>query len=88
MEEFFGKVNRTRKPGIPIPQIDFEKDMLLVWCGGEKVRFPTELQFQDTSDEILVKRNIMTREELGHHAIINPFKIFQMPVTSKSINFQ
>ena len=88
LEEFFGKVNRTRKPGISIPQINFEKDMLLVWCGGEKVSFPTELQFQDTSEGILVKRNLMTKKGLEQNAIVNPFKIYKMPITSKSIKFQ
>ena len=88
LEEFFGKVNRTRKPGIPIPQIDFGKDMLLVWCGGEKVSFPTELQFQDTPNGILVQRNIITKKVLEQNAIVNPFKIYKMPITSKSINFQ
>ena len=85
LEEFFGKVNRTRKPGIPIPQIDFEKDMLIVWCGGKNVSIPTELQFKTNPDEILVKRKRLRPE---NSAIINPFQMFKTPRSFQSVKFQ
>lgn len=88
LEEFFGKVNRTRKPGIPIPQIDFEKDMLIVWCGGKNVSIPTELQLETNPDEILVKRRTNKGFKSGNSAITNPFQIYKMPTTSQSVNFQ
>jgi len=31
---FFRKINMTRKPGIPIPKVDFSKDMVIIYCAG------------------------------------------------------
>ena len=36
LKGFFSKVNRTRKPGIPVPEVDFTKEMLLLVCSGER----------------------------------------------------
>ena len=35
LEKFFGRINRTRKPSLPIPKINFSKEMVLIWCAGE-----------------------------------------------------
>ena len=29
LQKFFSKVNRTRKPGIPVPEVDFAQEMIL-----------------------------------------------------------
>ncbi|UWX56060.1 hypothetical protein NYZ99_07060 [Maribacter litopenaei] len=34
-EAFFGKINRTRKPGIPIPKVDFERKTIIIRLKGE-----------------------------------------------------
>ncbi|NNE77316.1 MAG: hypothetical protein HKN31_09620, partial [Pricia sp.] len=30
LQKFYSKVNRTRKPGLPVPEIDFSKEMVVV----------------------------------------------------------
>jgi hypothetical protein len=36
LNTFYGKINRTRKPGLVPPVVDFNQNMLLVWCGDSK----------------------------------------------------
>ncbi|MGB5434405.1 MAG: hypothetical protein WBM98_00835, partial [Maribacter sp.] len=36
LQKFFSKVNRTRKPGLPLPVVDFTKEMILIYCSGEQ----------------------------------------------------
>ncbi len=35
LQRFYSKINRTRKPGLPVPDVDFTKEMILVHCSGE-----------------------------------------------------
>ncbi|MGB5666541.1 MAG: hypothetical protein WBM53_06820, partial [Maribacter sp.] len=34
LKSFYSKINRTRKPGLPVPEVDFTQEMILVHCSG------------------------------------------------------
>ncbi|MGB5553898.1 MAG: hypothetical protein WBM83_04505 [Flavobacteriaceae bacterium] len=91
LNSFFSKVNRTRKPGLPVPEIDFSKEMVVIYCSGEvtgNLR-PELLLLQETdkkivfgpSSDTVVKKTNMT-------ASISPFCVYKMPLTDKEIIFE
>ena len=36
LKSFYSKINMTRKPGLAVPDINFEKDMIVITCSGER----------------------------------------------------
>ncbi len=36
LQKIYNKINMTRRPGLPIPEIDFEKEMVIALFMGEK----------------------------------------------------
>ena len=88
LESFFGKINRTRKPGLPMPDIDFKKEMLFVWCAGEGVNYLPELSIKNETKEAYVLSKGKERKRAGTTALISPFKIYKLPVSSKKIVFE
>jgi hypothetical protein len=85
---FYGKVNRTRKPGLVLPDIDFSKEMLLVWCGGEKVTSHSELELISTDENLVVHKMAAESNKSKDEAIVSPFSIYKLPLTSKKLVFQ
>lgn len=88
LEKFFGKINRTRKPGLPIPEVDFKKEMVIVWCGGNKDASKLRLSVKNTTDQILfLKKERMTISNLKG-AVITPFVMYKLPKTHKVVKFK
>ncbi|MGB5819479.1 MAG: hypothetical protein WBG90_08330 [Saonia sp.] len=87
-KSFFSKINRTRKPGLPVPEIDFTKDMVVVYCSGEVKgnAVPSLYATNETSEEMIleVKEN-RNREEYSSTVISTPFCMYKMPLTPKKI---
>lgn len=87
LKAFFSKINRTRKPGLPVPKIDFSQETVIVFCPGiQKSGLRSRLQFvMETDDEMVFKSieegvvNELTFAE------ISPFYLYKMPLTSKKI---
>ena len=58
LHSFYGRVNRTRKPGLTPPVIDFNKEMILVWCAGKEVSGHSELEIWSDENTIFVQELI------------------------------
>lgn len=90
LRAFFSKVNRTRKPGLPVPQIDFTQEMALVICAGEyKGNGMPSLEKLKVGGEI-VSINIemkSTNAEIPEDIVNYPFAIYKMPKTNAKISF-
>ncbi len=89
LNNFFSKINRTRKPGIPVPVVDFKKETLVVLCSGELESSKTidvELVLE-TEEEIQLK-TVYKKNKTELKAIISPFKIYKIPVSNKKISFK
>jgi len=87
LSKFFAGVNKTRKPGIPVPQIDFSKNMVVLYCSGEqgsganpKLRLSNE-----TETELIIGMVNQKDEKEGSIATVSPFSIYTVPLTSKKI---
>lgn len=82
---FYGKINRTRKPGLVPPTIDFRKEMLLVWCGGEQFTGPMKLELSSNGDNLFVKKIRANATRKREQPIVSPFVIYKLPLSSKNI---
>ena len=91
LQKFFSIVNRTRKPGLPVPEVDFTKEMILIYCGGEQpVGRQVSLRFDAENDEELILSTTLekTTKESTSSAVISPFSVYRMPLTKKRISFR
>jgi hypothetical protein len=87
LNTFYGRVNRTRKPGIIPPEIDFTKNMLLVWCGDDQMSNFVELEIIENNSNIIVHK-LKSKTKKKHQLVVNPFSIYKLPLSSKAILIQ
>ncbi|WP_298488412.1 hypothetical protein [uncultured Maribacter sp.] len=89
LKSFFSKINKTRKPGIPVPNVDFKKETLVVVCSGEhKNTLNSSLELTLETDEEIQLKTIYNKEKKKEKAIVSPFKIYKIPVSDKEITFK
>lgn len=88
LNSFYSKLNKTRKPGLPVPLIDFSKEMVIVQCSGQKnyVALPTlSLSSETDSEIILATKTERETKDAPINVITNPFCIYKMPLSVKEI---
>lgn len=85
LQTFFSKINRTRKPGLPVPKIDFGKEMAVILCGGLQrgIEKPELSILKDDPATLVLQLN--RPEGTSGGALINPFSIYTLPLTQKEI---
>lgn len=85
LTKFFTSVNRTRKPGLPMPQIDFSKNMLVVHF----FRFTEQTDelglsiLEETDSTIMLQEQESPQFDSSATLKILPFGIFELPITTK-----
>ena len=91
LDKFFVQVNKTRKPGIKPPIIDFVKNTAIIYCSGKtnKTELP-QLIAEDNQDEkiYLSKKMPESVESQGEKAVLMPFGLYIMPLTDKEVLLQ
>ena len=85
---FYGIINRTRKPGLVPPAVDFNKEMLLVWCGGETASSGLELKISSTEKQLKVQKIIPKKASPESRTLVRPFRIYVVPLSSKTLVFE
>jgi hypothetical protein len=85
LRQFFATINRTRKPGFPIPEIDFQKDMLLVWCEGETTAPTLGLNLEKETSETYFFGKLHPKKKAKNTAIISPFLAYKLPLSDKKV---
>ncbi len=91
LKSFFSKINRTRKPGLAIPEIDFTKEMILVHCSGEQTSgaFTLLSVAEENEREVIISTAIEKLEKSeSSSALISPFCVYKMPLTQKEVIFK
>ncbi len=91
LKTFYSKINRTRKPGLPVPTVDFTKEMIVIHCSGiQKSNVESSLAIlNETKDELVIeisKGKKVQKKKVS--AEISPFSIYKMPRTSKRVIFE
>ncbi|SDL40432.1 hypothetical protein [Kriegella aquimaris] len=85
LQSFFAEINRTRKPGLPVPKIDFDQEIAIIFCGGlQRGNATPELSILEESPTTLVLRSNKPKQTSGT-AIISPFSLYTLPITQKEI---
>ena len=88
---FFGRVNRTRKPGLPVPEVDFNREIIILHCPGKQLNggTPRLMIRENTIDKIvLAQEQADTKQKVGIEALTMPFSLYKLPLTEKEIVLQ
>lgn len=87
----FAKINITRKPGLPVPKLDFSKEIAVLASRGEaKGSSQIQLKFYSETSERLIfeAEEVANSQEPESTAITTPFCLYTMPFTQKEIIFK
>ncbi len=89
LQLFYSQINRTRKPGLPVPQIDFNKEIVVITCSGERNdgSVPVIRLKEETSSQMILFTELKTLENNTSPAITSPFSIYKMRLTDKEVIF-
>lgn len=88
LKSFYSKINRTRKPGLPVPLIDFTEEMIIVHCNGEqnKIGIPTLILEKETDTTMRLISNFESKAKDASTAVMTyPFSVYKMSLTGKEI---
>lgn len=85
LSAFYGKINRTRKPGLTPPSIDFNTEMILIWCGDSTASNYADLELSEKADYLQIHKmkTIASKEE--NTFIVSPFSIYKLPLSTKTL---
>lgn len=90
--KFYRQINKTRKPGLPLPVVDFSKEMLVLVCLGEQHGEKTTVlsKLKETGQEMLIAIEVhnVSKEEMSILPIYFPFYLYKMPLVDKTVAFQ
>lgn len=89
LKRFFSKINRTRKPGLPIPNVDFLKNVVLIVCVGKtRSSSKPELYISEEATSILLSTKLQAVEKsAATTSVTSPFYMYTMPISKKEILF-
>ena len=89
LRAFFSKVNRTRKPGLPIPEVDFTTHSVLVACMGamNTDSLPILYLKSETPDEMVISAEIPI-ENKGSDVQSYPFCVYSIADEGKKITLE
>ena len=91
LKSFYSKINSTRKPGLPVPEVDFTKEMILIHCMGEQTNGKQALLsvIEENEKEVVISTSVKKSEKSStSSALISPFSVYKMPLTHKEITFK
>ena len=91
LKGFFMKINKTRKPGLPIPEIDFTTQIALIYCSGKMngSKIPPIHAVEETAEKmVLAEKNENPLETSTSSALIVPFALYTLPITEKEITLK
>ena len=88
LSAFYGKINRTRKPGLTPPIIDFDSEMILVWFGDSSATNYAnfELNEKDKFIELQKLKSKTFKEE--SKLVVSPFSMYKLPLSTKSLKIK
>ena len=91
LDKFFLQVNKTRKPGIKPPAVNFEENLVIIYCSGQTNQSALpELYAMDREDKsiYLQKKMPESTDNQAQQAVLMPFGLYIMPLTDKDIILQ
>lgn len=90
LRNFFLQINKTRKPGLSVPEVDFTKETVVIYCGGISARHRSlkmEL-LKESQDTISLGLKEGTPSQIEGILETTPFCMYKLPFTKKEILLQ
>jgi hypothetical protein len=87
LSKFFVQVNKTRKPGLPVPEIDFSKEMVILICAGEQQGsyVPSVTILEEDANNMIVNVGGNQAFDSTDTAMSTPFFLYKMLLSEKQI---
>lgn len=89
MQALFARINRTRKPGLPVPEVDFQSRQVIVYFPGKGKHDAKEIDLvrtQSADGVVLQARKRKTAKSEDSAAIVAPVLIYTMARTEGSVS--
>ncbi|MEL6303975.1 MAG: hypothetical protein AAFQ20_04220 [Bacteroidota bacterium] len=87
LKSFFSKVNRSRKPGLPIPQVDFTTEVALVVCVGAYKSEGYPVLMHPKKDGVYHIVEAQTAKNQENTAVSYPLMVYKVPRTEDKFEF-
>ncbi|UII76153.1 hypothetical protein LV716_18090 [Flagellimonas sp. HMM57] len=92
LNKFYSKINKTRKPGLPVPTIDFTQYMVVIICMGEQKgnAIPVLSKTETLGNEMIitVKMPDYHKDKSSSEIITYPFYLYRTPTVIKPVSFE
>ncbi len=91
LDKFFLQVNKTRKPGLTPPEVDFKQNLVIVYCSGKtsQQQLPELYSTEDPEKGMVLRKNYSkVSDNQEGNAVLMPFGLYIMPLTDKDISLQ
>lgn len=95
LKSFYSRINRTRKPGLPVPEVDFTKNMVVILCSSEENYTETKRisVLNETDSDIVIgmkdtKKGSVEDPKGNIDYQVRPFFVYKMPLSEKQISFE
>jgi len=88
---FFSRVNKTRKPGLKVPEIDFSKEVVIIHCSGKQdsAALPILTLLKETDTTFILGSRLEINKKINPATVrTSPFCIYKMPLTKKKITIE
>jgi len=90
LKALYAKINMTRRPGLPVPKINFKEEMVGGICLGEKPNAGYKIvieKIETISNERVILYKVQTPKETTATVLTQPCLLFSMPKTELPIKF-
>lgn len=86
LRAFYAQLNKTRKPGLPVPQVDFSTSSVLIACMGpiDTDALPKMYVNRETVDEFIISVGI-PEEKTSTSTKSSPFCIYTLSNMGKKV---
>ncbi len=90
LQEVFSVINRTRRPGLATPKVDFDLDQVIAFFLGEKSTGGYTVNIDkiiSENKEVVVYYSIQKPKGMASMVLTQPILLVSMPKTEESVKF-
>ena len=70
------------------PKVDFDSEMILVWCGDYSASEYAKLEVTEKDAFIEIQKKTSNVAKDVNSLIVTPFSVYKLPLSSKSIKIK
>lgn len=86
LTDLFAKINKTRKPGLKMPKIDFNRSTLLFFAAGaQKGTDKVKLNKKSETEGTVVMSIEKVKDKSSNEIVSYPFCLYELPKKDKQI---